>query len=84
VAFALTVVLITMKVRLGNPVLRWAGDHLFEIYMLQRLPMIIWGLVPAVSSNVYLYFVMSAASTALLAWAFKKMLTALDGWLFAC
>ena len=37
--FCLIVVLSTMKVHFGNPVLRWLGLNAFAIYILQRLPM---------------------------------------------
>ena len=38
--FALIVVTITMKVKIGNGVLIWLGLNLFPIYIYQRLPMI--------------------------------------------
>lgn len=37
--FTISVVLITMKVSLHNCILKWMGDHTFEIYILQRIPM---------------------------------------------
>lgn len=39
--FCLIVVGITMKVHLNSKVLKWFGDNLFWIYILQRIPMII-------------------------------------------
>lgn len=39
--FCLIVVSVTIKFDFGNPVLIWLGNHLFEIYILQRIPMII-------------------------------------------
>lgn len=41
ILFAVTVVVITMRVKLGNPVLRFCGEYLFEVYILHRIPMII-------------------------------------------
>lgn len=40
--FALVVVFITMKIKLGNPILTFLGIHTFSIYMLQRIPMIVF------------------------------------------
>lgn len=37
--FALALLLLTMKVRMTNPVLRWLGINSFAIYILQRLAM---------------------------------------------
>ena len=39
--FCLVLTLITMKTRIGNPILSWLGKRAFAIYILQRLPMII-------------------------------------------
>lgn len=38
IMFAMTVLLFTMKVKIGNPALNWLGNHVFSIYMLQRIP----------------------------------------------
>ncbi len=39
--FALLVVLLTMKIKVDNKVLRWLGINAFSIYILQRLAMIV-------------------------------------------
>ena len=39
--FSLIVVMLTVKLSIGNKALAWLGNHLFEIYILQRIPMII-------------------------------------------
>ena len=39
--FVLLVVLATSRIKIGNPVLHWLGKHTFEIYILQRIPMIL-------------------------------------------
>ena len=40
VAFALIVVMLTMKIQVGNSWLQWFGTNLFPLYIYQRLPMI--------------------------------------------
>lgn len=40
IAFALLIVVLTMKVRIGNRWLYWCGFSLFPLYIYQRLPMI--------------------------------------------
>ncbi len=40
IAFCILVVGITMKFNISNPILKWFGDNLFWVYILQRLPMI--------------------------------------------
>jgi len=39
--FAMLLVTITMRVRIGNPVLQWLGQNLFPIYIYQRIPMMV-------------------------------------------
>lgn len=41
ILFAQLIVLLTMKVSIGNFLLRWVGEHLFPIYIYMRIPMII-------------------------------------------
>lgn len=80
ITLALFIVLLTMKVKIGNPVLRFFGKHLFEIYILMRIPMLIllhWGI-----TNTYVFVLSSFAVTVLLAVGFQKMLALLDARLF--
>lgn len=80
--FALALTAATMKVRVDNPVLRWYGDHLFEVYMIQRIPMIVFGKL-GMGANKYLYCAASFAAATVLAWVFKKMLDGFDSLTFA-
>ena len=41
ILFATVIVLLLMKVRVGNPALEWLGRNLFPIYVYQRLPMMV-------------------------------------------
>lgn len=41
ICFALMVVMLSMKVVIGNAFLRWWGSHLFPLYIYQRIPMIL-------------------------------------------
>lgn len=42
VFFSAAVVLFTMRVTVCNRALIWCGEHLFEVYILQRIPMIVF------------------------------------------
>ncbi len=81
-SFTLLVVFITMKINLGNKALMWLGNHVFSVYMLQRIPMIIFENVEVISSNRYIYFCLSFAITVLLAELFDRGTGALDKLLF--
>lgn len=39
--FCIVLILITMKVNIHNRILKWLGDNLFWLYILQRIPMLI-------------------------------------------
>lgn len=70
--FALAVVLFTMRVSLNNKVLRWCGKNLFGLYILQRIPMIIFREIGLSDYNIYLYFIVSLVVTVIIAWLFEK------------
>lgn len=67
------VILISMKISFNNLILNWVGGHLFSIYILQRIPMMILGKVEFVQSRTYLYLVLTAFSTGLIAYIFTKV-----------
>lgn len=72
VLFAAAVVLFTMRVSLNNAVLRWCGKNLFGLYILQRIPMVVFKRIGVAGFNIYVYFVLCLAVTVLLAWLFDK------------
>ena len=40
--FCILIILMNMKLKIENPILNWLGIHSFSIYILQRLPMIVY------------------------------------------
>ncbi|MDE6519953.1 MAG: hypothetical protein K2K91_05760 [Ruminococcus sp.] len=71
--FVLCIVLITMRVKSGNLVLEWCGKNLLGLYILQRIPMILFKRIDAVSSNTYVYCAACLAVTLILTIAFQKV-----------
>ena len=41
IAFAAIVVMATMKISVDSMLLKWSGEHLFPLYIYQRIPMIV-------------------------------------------
>ena len=70
--FTAFVVVLSMRVSFHNKMLGWCGQHLFGIYILQRIPMIIFSKVGIADFNLYLYFILCLAVTLPLAWLFEK------------
>ena len=70
--FCALVILLTMKLKLGNKILDFFGRHIFSIYILQRLSYILFGRI----GNVYLFLLVSFLATLsmaiLLDYSFEK------------
>lgn len=69
VAFAFSVVVVTMRLKLGNKVKNWLGENLFPLYIYQRIPMILFANVLGSSFLVlhpYLYVAECLAVTLLI------------------
>ncbi|MEE1277869.1 MAG: acyltransferase family protein [Acutalibacteraceae bacterium] len=70
--FTAAVVLFTMHITLKNKILVWCGENLFELYILQRIPMILLKHFGINEISAVLCAVLSAVITVLLAIVFKK------------
>lgn len=73
VAFAVLMILVTMKVSFFNPVLSWFGNHVFSIYILQRLPMNLFQYLGFNESHKYMFVICSFAVTVVMAVVFDKI-----------
>lgn len=80
VALCALIVCVTLKIDIYNKALRFFGAHLFEIYILMRIPMLI--LLHFDVTNTYLFVIISFVSTVILAVLFKKLLSFLNGKIF--
>ncbi|MBQ8322986.1 MAG: acyltransferase [Clostridia bacterium] len=76
-AFCLAIVMFTTKIKIDNVVLRWLGKNSFLIYILQRIPMIIFSEVGWNSSR-YLFAGLSIIATLLLVVVFNKIYMIID------
>lgn len=73
-SFVLIIVLISLKVKIGNKVLLWLGKNTFNIYILQRLSYILYQYLGLANYNIYLYFGVSVLTTIVLTYFFDKIL----------
>ena len=81
IALMAVILLITMKLRIGNNILEFFGRHLFEIYILMMLPMTVLEYFNI--TNTYIYVIVSFSVTVVLAVLFKKLLAFIDGKIFS-
>lgn len=72
ILFTAFIVILTMRVSFHNKVLMWCGQHLFGLYILQRIPMIIFKEIGLAQYNMYLYFAVCLIITVPMAWLFEK------------
>lgn len=75
--FAVLVCTITMRFRICNPILRWLGEHIFEIYILQRIPQIVFTHL-GLNENQYIFALLCVPVTLVGAWLFKKLMKQVD------
>lgn len=74
IAFAMTFVLLTMKMKFGNKILDWLGKNLFPLYIYQRIPMFVFAEIfggVLISDYTVCYVLLCAAVTLLFARIYK-------------
>lgn len=78
VVFTLTVVLVSMKIKINSSLLEWFGKHVFSIYVLQRIPMIIMERMGFAAKSPYVFIVLSLIITVTLAMIFDYFTGIID------
>ena len=78
-AFTAFVIVLTMKVSVNNAVLNWMGQHVFSIYILQRIPMSILNHIGLAASHKYIFLILSIAATLFMAQVFDSYTAKLSG-----
>ncbi len=81
-AFIAVVLLLTMKVNICNKVLLWLGDHVFSVYILQRIPMLIFRETHVKFSSMNLCFAVCFSITIVLSLLFDLIMNRIDKRLF--
>ncbi len=71
----LVMLVLSLKVKLGNPLLRFFGKYVFEIYILQRIPML---LLKDHISNKYILFAVCFAVTIIISVLFRLLFDMID------
>lgn len=79
--FMLVILLLSMKLKLGNDIINTLGKHVFSIYILQRIPMMIFFKL-GFNKNNLIFFALTFVSTIIIAFAFDKVMAKIDTVLF--
>ena len=72
--FSILIVIISYRFKIDNYILIWLGRHLFSIYIMQRIPMILFSYLRFDNNFVLFYFLFSLISTLLIVKPFELML----------
>ena len=78
-SFTFGLTLITMKAKIKNRFLEWFGKHVFSIYILQRIPMIVLQYLGVAKFNKYVFVILSIAITCAMAVVFDYLTGKLSG-----
>ncbi len=82
VVFAFAMLLFTMKIRVNNKILQYMGSHVFSLYILQRLPMMVLAAVTDLAEKPYVFFVVSLVLTIPISWLFDEAVKRIDRLIF--
>lgn len=74
IAFTLVVLLITMKISISSNILSWFGDHVFSIYILQRIPMMLLS-DQGFAEHKYMFLCIAFIGTVFIAMVFDHVIT---------
>lgn len=73
ISFVIIVVLLSLKVKIGNKFLLWLGKNTFNIYILQRIGYIIFDKIGLKDYNIYSYFGISVIFTIIIVIIFNQI-----------
>ncbi|MBO6108119.1 MAG: hypothetical protein J6P16_01805 [Eubacterium sp.] len=74
VFFCLAVVLLSYLLPFPDHIFKWIGEHLFEIYILMRIPMTILLRIPGWENGGLSYVLMCLSITIFLAWGYHALI----------
>ena len=77
IMFVMLILTLSMKVSINNGILQWFGTHVFSVYILQRIPMIVFTHF-GLNTKKYAFVAMSFLVTIVLAVFFDAAMAKLD------
>lgn len=83
VLFALFVVALSLKISIRSKPLIWVGKYTFEIYILMRIPLKLFGIWGLSAFNLYAYFAATFVATLAISFLFSKLLKGIDKLVFS-
>lgn len=82
ILFMILVVIISMKARFDNSVLRFLGKHTLGIYLLQRIPMIYLSGIESLHDNTAVFYIVCFMVTCILSLLYDRIYSVVDRVIF--
>lgn len=80
--FCMMIIILLTKFKISNKIVIFSGQNLFGIYILQRIPMILFKAFGLAEFNLYIYFVVCLVSTIALSIVFRYLTGKIDSVFF--
>ena len=77
IVFTIIIMMLSMKIKIGNRLLLFLGKYTFSIYILQRISFIAYRYIGLSNYNIYIYFGVSVITTIIMAVIYTKVLNLL-------
>lgn len=75
--FIAVIVLVSMKIQLNNSFLQLMGNHVFAVYILQRIPMLLLSKI-GLNNHAYIFLIASFIVTLGMTFVFDKCMSVID------
>lgn len=72
-SFVLLLIGMTAKININNKILKWCGDNLFWLYILQRIPMMILKRIGYAAEHAYRFAIICLVLTIVLTFIYSKL-----------
>ena len=73
IAFVIMMLLVTMKIQIKSKVLDWFGNHVFSVYIMQRIPMIMLEHIGVTAKYPYMSVIMAFVLTIMVSMIFENI-----------
>lgn len=77
ILFVSCILLFSVKINLKSPILKWCGENLFWLYILQRLPMLVLSKI-GYANHAYRFALISFVATIILTYIYSKVFGKID------
>lgn len=82
IIFCLIIITLSSRFTIQSKVLNFLGDHIFSIYILQRIPMNFASRITFFQNNKFIFFTFALVATLTLSYIFDRLMIKIDKFIF--